>query len=232
MKKQERLLNKLAVLADPRLSEVLTPLHAEADRQNARLVWRFLPQLPRLLLGRRLPWAKLAPRLDDLSLALDVDSGLLCYLLLRALRARRVIELGTSMGVSTLYLAAAVRDNGGGTVVATEILPEKAARARENLAKAGLLEFVDLRVGDARETLALESEPIDFLLNDAFPEVALPVLQRLTPIMRPEAIALCGNAVLFPADHREYLDWVRNPANGFLSLRLPIQLAGEISIRT
>lgn len=231
MSKHEKLREKLSVLNDPRLSDVLIPLHTAADRQNSQLIARFLPQLPRLLLGRRLPWAKLSPKLSELYLAVDPDNGLLCYLLLRALRARRVVELGTSMGVSTIYLAAAVRDNGGGTVIATERVSAKAACARANLHAAGLLDFVDLREGDARETLANEAESIDFLLNDAFPEVALPVAQRLAPLLRPGAIALCGNAVLFPADHKDYLAWVRDPANGFLSLHLPMKFAGEMSVR-
>lgn len=185
-----------------------------------------------MALRRKLNWERLGPRLADLYLAIDPGNGLLCYLLLRALRARRVIEMGTSMGVSTIYLAAAVRDNGGGTVVATEIIPEKAAIARRNLEQAGLLDFVDLRIGDAVRTLAAQSDPIDFVMNDIHPPVALPVLKQLAPHLRPGAIILCGNAALFPADYADYLAWVRAPANGFCSVRLPMRFAGEMSVKT
>src|SRR5690242_13563625 len=103
--------SSLSVLSDPRLTEVLVPLHLEARRDERRLVARLLGQLPKVLFKRRLDWTLLSPRLTDLYLAVDPANGLLCYQLLRALRARCVVELGTSMGVSTIYLAAAVRDN-------------------------------------------------------------------------------------------------------------------------
>ncbi len=228
----EGLASTLQVLNDRRLTDVLVPLHAEASRDERRLVARLFSQLPKVLLKRRLNWGKLSPKLADLYLAVDPANGLLCYLLLRALRARHVVELGTSMGVSTIYLAAAVRDNGGGTVITTEIEPEKAERARENLRRAELLEFVDLRVGDAVETLAAPSGPIDFVLNDIHPPAALPIMQKLAPQLRPGAIALCGNAALFPADYEEYLRWIRDPGNGFSSLQLPMKYAGEFSVKT
>jgi len=230
--KTQAMKQKLSALGDPRVIDLLARLHVEADRQNLTLVGRFLSQLPRLLQGKPLSWERLTPRLSDLYLALDADNGLWCYLLIRALGARRVVELGTSMGISTIYLALAVRDNGGGTVIGTEIVPEKAARARQNLSAAGLLSFVDLRVGDARETLKHEREPIQFLLNDAFPATALPVLQQLTPQLAQGAVVMCGNAALFPADHAEYLSWVRNPEHGFRSMHLPMKFAGEFSVKT
>lgn len=206
-------------------------LHEEASGQDARLVGRLFTQLPRMLAKKELPWARLGPRFSDLFLAVDPDNGLLCYALLRALRATRVVEVGTSMGVSTIYLALAVRHNGGGTVIATERVPEKAARARQHWRAAGVEELIELRVGDAKETLAHETAPIDFVFNDAFPPLALPILRTLAPAMRPGALALCGNAALFPADHEEYVTWLRSPGSGFRSLRLPMKFAGEISVR-
>ena len=232
MSKTSRLTASLSLLHDPRLIDVLVPLHLEAGRDERRLVTRLFSQLPKLLAKRRLNWENLSPKLTDLYLAVDPANGLLCYQLLRALRARRVVELGTSMGVSTLYLAAAVRDNGGGTVIATEIVTEKAERAREHLRRAGLLEFVDLRVGDALETLAEPIGSVDFVLNDIHPPVALPIMRRLAPQLRPGAIVLCGNAAVFPADYAEYVEWVRDPGNGFSSLQLPMRYAGEFSVKT
>jgi len=232
MSKASALAASLSLLNDARLSSVLLSLHGEAARDERRLVARLVGQLPKMLLKRRLNWDRLSPKLTDLYQAVDPANRLLCYQLLRALRARHVVELGTSMGVSTIYLAAAVRDNGGGTVVATEIVPAKAERAREHLRRAGLLELVDLRVGDAMETVTTPSGPIDFVLNDIHPPVALPILQRLAPYLRPGAVTLCGNAALFPADYAEYLRWVRDPSNGFSSLQLPMRFAGEFSVKT
>lgn len=156
---------------------------------------------------------------------------MLGYLLARAVRARTVVEFGTSFGISTIYLALAVRDNGGGRVIGTEYVPAKAASARHNLRRAGLEAWVDVREGDALETLKTIDEPVDLLLNDGFPRFALPVLKLIAPHMRLGAIALCGNAEVFPADHTDYLEWVRNPANGFCSGSLPMAGAGEFSVK-
>ena len=218
-------------IQDERAQRVLARLHRQADGQNVKLVGRFFSQLPRLLWRRKLPWQKLEPTLSDMYLALDPGNGALCYLLARALQARHVVEFGTSFGVSTIYLALAVRDNGGGRVIGTEMIPDKARRARAHLEEAGLASLVEIREGDARETLRDLAEPVDFLLNDGFPRFTLPVLELVAPRMRPGAIALCGNAAVFPADHADYLAWVRDPKNGFRSMHLPMKLAGELSVR-
>ena len=85
--------------------------------------------------------------------------------------------------------------------------------------------------GDARETLRDIDGGVDFFHNDGFPRFALPVLQLLAPKMEPGAVTLCGNAALFPADHAEYVAWVRQPENGFVSAPLPMKVGGEFSIR-
>ncbi|PYS44217.1 MAG: hypothetical protein DMG13_34210 [Acidobacteria bacterium] len=109
--------------------------------------------------------------LSDKLVALDRDKAEFCYQICRALRARRIVEAGTSYGVSTLFLAAAVRENvrsygGDGIVIGTEYEPEKAKAARANFTEAGLSEFIELREGDLRETLRDVGGPIDFVLVD------------------------------------------------------------------
>src|SRR5215510_5844194 len=94
--------------------------------------------------------------LSDKFIALDRSKAEFCYQVCRALGARRIVEAGTSFGVSTLFLAAAVRDNvraagGEGVVIATEYEPGKANAARANFAEAGLAEWIDLREGDLRQ---------------------------------------------------------------------------------
>lgn len=221
----------LKAITDTCVRDLLIHLHGEASRQNVGLAARFATQIPRLLRGRPLPWARLEPKLSEMYLALDPANGVFCYLLARAMQARRIVEFGTSFGVSTIYLALAVRDNGGGIVIGTEMLPEKVARARTNLRDAGLDAFVDIREGDALETLRNIDGPVDFLLNDGFPRFTLPVLKLLAPHMRAGAAVLCGNAAAFPADHADYLAWVRDPENGFQSMKLAMKLAGEFSIK-
>ncbi|MCQ4380070.1 class I SAM-dependent methyltransferase, partial [Clostridioides difficile] len=70
--------------------------------------------------------------------------------------ARSIVEFGTSFGISTLHLAAALRDNGGGRLVTSEFEPSKGVRARANLAAAGLADLVEIREGDALRTLAAD----------------------------------------------------------------------------
>jgi predicted O-methyltransferase YrrM len=158
------------------------------------------------------------------------DQGELMYLLCRSLGARRVVDFATSVGFSALYLAAAVRDNGGGRVIGAEIVPAKIATARRNLEEAGLAEVVDIRAGDARQTLKHLGGPVDFALIDGWPgdegpSLALEVMQVLAPQMRLGAIVLNDNA------EADYLAFVRDPANGFRSMTLPLKGGTELSVK-
>ena len=106
------------------------------------------------------------------------EQGDLIYLLCRAMRAKRVVEFATSVGMSTLYFAAAVRDNGGGLVIGSELVPEKVDVARSNLSRAGLDDYAEIRQGDARITLRNVGGPVDFALIDGWPTASGPSLAR------------------------------------------------------
>ena len=166
----------------------------------------------------------------EFGLSIHPDQGELIYLLCRALNARRVVDFATSVGFSTLYLAAAVRDNGGGRVIGAEIVPAKIASARQNLAEAGLDDFVEIRAGDARKTLQDLGGTIDFALIDGWPDeqepsLSLEVMRIVTPQLRPGALALNDNA------EADYLAFVRDPANGFRSMTLPLKGGTELSVK-
>lgn len=221
----------LAALPDPKVRALLTRLHRKADREKPLLWWQFLDQLPRLALGRVISWDRFGHRLDDRFICLDRGQGVFCYLLARSLDARRIVEFGTSFGVSTIYLALAVRENGGGRVIGTERVPSKAARAREHLREAGLLDFVEIREGDATETLRDLEAPVDLLLCDGFPPSMLPVLKLVAPRMRPGGVVVSDNVGAFWGDHRDFLDWVRNPANGFQSAMFSMKWGTELSVK-
>jgi predicted O-methyltransferase YrrM len=158
------------------------------------------------------------------------DQGELMYLLCRALGARRVVDFATSLGFSALYLAAAVRDNGGGQVIGAELVPAKIATARRNLEDAGLAQLVDIRAGDARTTLTDLGGPVDFALIDGWPgaggpSLALQVMRVVAPQLRPGAMVLNDNA------ESDYLAYVRDPANGFRSMTLPLKGGTELSVK-
>ena len=218
-------------ISDRKVTGVLGRLHEEATRQERLLPLRFVDQLPRLIARKRLDWSALNGRLDDAFICLDRSQGEFCYTLVRAMHARTVVEFGTSFGVSTIYLAAAVRDNGGGKVIGTELVPVKAERAHQHIAEAGLSEFVEIRVGDALTTLRGLEDEVDFMLNDGFPPGALPVLQLIKPRLRSGAIVLADNVGAFPADHKDYLAWIRDSGNGFISCALDLNDGSELSVR-
>ena len=229
-------------LDDPRAESVLSRLHALSDRQasSSLLLHNARRRLRRLIRGRSLDWDRPGTRrfLADKLFALDREKCRLCYLLCRASGARRVVEVGTSFGVSTIYLAAAVRDNwtqsgtgAPGKVVGTEIEAEKVAAARRNLDEAGLGAFADIREGDMRETLLDLGGPIDFVLLDIWAPLARPALERLAPRLRSGAIILCDNVVRHRGDYRPYLEEVRNPGRGYRSMTLPMTGGVELSVR-
>jgi predicted O-methyltransferase YrrM len=176
----------------------------------------------------RLDTARRAELFKDTYMSVSAEGGELLYLLARATGARTVVEYGTSFGVSTIYLAAAVRDNGGGTVIGTEIQRDKAATAWRNLTDAGVGDLVDLRVGDARETLVELPAAPDLVLLDGWPDLALAVLRVLEPSLRSGTLVLVDDVGQdfggqFGEDvHIELLEHLADPANGYLSLRLPV----------
>jgi len=174
--------------------------------------------------------------LSDKLVALDRGKGEFCYHLCRALRARRVVEAGTSFGVSTLFLAAAVRDNvrddgGSGVVIATEYEPAKAAAARDHFAEAGLSEWIELREGDLRKTLVDPGGPVDFMLVDIWTPMASPALELVAPSLRNGAIVICDNTAQFRDAYRDYFDFVNDPANRFQTMTLPFEGGLELTVR-
>jgi len=166
------------------------------------------------LMRSKTGYIDLYARLKDVPLPVSRETGLLLYMLARSGGARNIVEFGTSFGISTLHLAAALRDNGGGRVVTTEFEPSKVARARRNLEAGGLADLVEIREGDALRTLAADLPgSIDLLLLDGakalYPEILALVESRL----RPGAFVVADNADYCP----EYLAHVRSPASGYMS---------------
>lgn len=159
-------------------------------------------------------------------LAVSPQVGQLLYMLVRGSHARSIIEFGTSFGISTLHLAAALRDNGGGRLISSEFEPTKVARAQGNLAAAGLGDLVEIRLGDALQTLTRDlPETIDFVLLDGAKGLYLDILQALQSRLAPRAYIVADNVNYCP----EYLAYVRNPANGYLSI--PLEGEVELSMR-
>lgn len=165
-------------------------------------------------------------RLKDLWLPVSRETGTLLYLLARSCRARAIVEFGTSFGISTLHLAAALRDNGGGRLIGSEFEPSKVVRAREHLAAGGLADLVEIREGDALDTLAADlPASIDLLLLDGAKALYDDVLALVADRLRPGALIVADNA----DDSPDYLARVRAPGSGYLSI--PFGEDVELSMR-
>lgn len=163
-------------------------------------------------------------------LGISPEFGRFLYMCARACKARRIVEFGTSMGISTIHLAAALRDMGGGRLIGTELEPSKVVLAQVNLESAGLADLVEIREGDARETLRHIDGEIDLVLLDGAFTLYLPVLKLLEPHLRTGTIVLAENAFEAAGD---YLRYVRDPANGYISQPVPLNegRGNEMSVR-
>jgi predicted O-methyltransferase YrrM len=158
------------------------------------------------------------------------EQGNLIYLLCRAAHANRVVDFATSVGMSALYFATAMRDNGGGTVIGSELVPQKVATARRNLADAGLSDYADIREGDARQTLSDLGGSVDFVLIDGWPNGEGPSLARgVIEIVAPQIRK--GGYVMNDNAEPDFLEFIRDPVNGFISMSLPLKSGTELCVK-
>ncbi len=207
-------------LSDPTVAELLEHLHQEADAQ--------MPELRKaasnMTEGNGESWTE---QLRDFYLPVNREQGRFLYQTVRALQAKRVVEFGTSFGISTIYLAAGLRDNGGGVVIGSELIEDKAETARGNLSTAGLEAYTDIRTGDARQTLSDPGGPVDLVLLDGGPAMYTEILQLLVPRLRPGALVIADN---MDDEHHPYAKLVRDPANGFISSSITLKGGTEYSV--
>lgn len=220
------------MIADAALKARVDALHARSAAQEAETHRYFVERAKK----GDLSWDGLDAEANrfmaDKLVALEPIKAEFCHMLCRALGARRVVEVGTSFGVSTLYLADAVRANGGGVVIATEYEAAKAAQARANFAAAGVADLIDLREGDLRETLKVIEGPVDFVLMDIWTEMARPALELIHPHLRPGAVLIADNTTQFRHAYRHFFAFVEDPRNGLTTLTLPFEGGLEMIVKT
>lgn len=221
------------------VADVLTRLFDEAHAADAPLAARFAEDfenrddaIAELLAQEAADYKGVYHGYADNFLSVSPEFGRFLYICARARQAKRIVEFGTSFGISTIHLAAALRDGGGGQLIGTELEPTKAQRAHQNLAAAGLADNVDIRVGDALETLREGiGGNIDLVLLDGAFSLYLPVLKLLEPQLSPGALVIAENAI---EESGDYLTYVRNPDNGYRTMPLPFDegRGNEMSVRT
>lgn len=167
----------------------------------------------------------------DVYLCVEPAMGEFLNLCARTVGAKTIVEFGTSFGVSTIYLAAAARDTGG-RVIGSELEPSKAEKAQDNLSEAGLSDIVDIRVGDAMETLIEIEGPVDLLFLDGWKDLYVPVAEIIEPKLRPGSLVLADNIHTFPAEIKAYVDHMGRSDGPFRSVTLPYESGLHYSLYT
>ena len=169
-----------------------------------------------------------ADALSEIYMPVTPDAGRLLYTLVRASRPSTIVEFGMSLGISAIHLASAVRDNGTGRVVTTELSAAKVAAATRTFTETGLADLITVLEGDALTTLTAIDGPIQFVLLDGWKDLYLPVTKLLEPKLSPGALIVADNTSM--DDTRPYLDHVRDPGNGYVSVNFPVREGDSMEI--
>lgn len=138
-------------------------------------------------------------------LAISKEQGKDLVKLIKENNIKHIVEFGTSFGISTLFLAQGAVATGG-KIITTELIASKAQKALENFKKAGVNHLIELRIGDAMETLKNLDEPIDLLLLDGWKNLYLLLFQMLESNFHTNTIIYVDNADM--ADSRSFLNTV------------------------
>jgi predicted O-methyltransferase YrrM len=157
---------------------------------------------------------------DRKMLNLEPETAQLLRILARTAKAQHVLEIGTSNGYSTICLASAVAETGG-KIISIDRNPDRQSMARENLVRAGLLNYVDLRLGEATAIVGELAGPFDFVFFDGDRTSAPEQVRRLVPKLAAAVLLLADNALSHPAEIAGYLSEVAS-LEGFEHMVLPL----------
>lgn len=200
------------------LAPLLSRLFAQAKAATSPALANVTSEERDRLLHSKTEYRDLYTRvLKDLWLPVSEGTATLLYMLVRSSQARHVVEFGTSFGISTLHLAAGLRDNGGGRLISSEFEPAKVVKARAHMVEGGVDDLVEIREGDALKTLAHDlPETIDIVLLDGAKALYGDILSLLEDRLHPGSLIVADNADFCP----DYLARVRAPGSGYLSVPL------------
>jgi len=219
----------MSTLSSPAVSGLLERLFAAADQNDPAGFGRARDAMARL--GQPPSDRERAELMRDVYMPVSPDVGRLLYLLTRSRNAGIVVEFGTSYGISGIHLAAALRDAGRGRLITTEFDAIKAERAAENFRTAGLADLIEIRVGDAFETLKTGIEGgIDLVLLDGWKPLYLSMLKFLEPRLAPGALIVADDLAVAPEALKSYVAYVREPKNGYVSVEVPLGDRLEVSV--
>lgn len=203
---------------DPRVAEVFAHYAARHEHE--------------LEMAKDLPRAEFGERRDEFLLPVGAEVGAFLRALAVASKPARILELGTSYGYSTLFLADAARECGA-RVVTIDVDAEKQAYARGQLEQAGLASYVEFRCGDALELIAADEGPWEFVLLDIWKNLYLPCFEALYPKLADEGIIASDN-MIYPESARDAVHALRAAVNAKPDLQtvlLPIGSGIELTVR-
>lgn len=188
-----------------RLSQVIAQLYKDAKMDGLRMMKGAAKSI----------FSPIQPiDFEGAYLAITKDQGEDLVTLICEHNMRNIVEFGTSFGISTLFLARGARHTSG-RIVSTELLPSKARRAMENFKDAGVDDLIEVRVGDAMETLRGYDSPIDLLVLDGWKDLYQPLFDLLEPNFHADTVVYVDNADM--ADSRDFLGAVAQNAKYFIS---------------
>jgi predicted O-methyltransferase YrrM len=196
------------------VSQTLDLLHNKAKRDYRSFISALPKVLMGLLTGKKLMSAVTPEMLKDAFIPVSREQGLFLYNVARSIKAKTIVEFGSSFGISTLYLAAAAKDNNG-KLITTEIIPDKCRVTEQNLQKAGLNPVAVVLEGDALITLKEFDETIDLLFLDGWKNLYTDVLDMLLPRMRQGSVVIADNINL--SDAMDYMSVIKSSRSGFVT---------------
>lgn len=201
---------------DKKVEAVLQAYHERIQAENA--------------LMKRLPIAEGMKRRNEFLLPVGKEVGHFLNQLAKASHATSMLEIGTSYGYSTIWLAEAARTTGG-KLISLEIDVQKVAHATQQLTEAGLADWVEFRIGDALESIKQASETFDFVLIDIWKELYVPAFESFFPKLKPGAYVIADN-MLHPPIHQQEAATYRaavKHTHSFDSVLLPLGSGIEVS---
>lgn len=203
---------------DPKVAAVFAEYHERHQRE--------------LELTRALPRASFGERRDEFLLPVGAAVGAFLHALVAGRKAERVLELGTSYGYSTLFLADAARACGA-RVVSIDVDGAKQAFAAQMLEKAGLAGHVEFRCGDALELLADDAGPYEVVLLDIWKNLYLPCFEAVYPLLAEEG-AIVSDNMIYPESARDAVRAYREAVKAkpdLQSVLLPLGSGIELSVK-
>jgi predicted O-methyltransferase YrrM len=206
------------IIQDPAVIEVLSEYRRRMDAEDA--------------LRSRVSRQEWLQRRDEFLLEVGEAVASLMHILVREAKAKTILEVGTSYGYSTIWFADAARVTGG-KVITLDVNAQKQAHARGMLKRAGLLDFVVFRCGDALELIDQMKETVDFVLIDLWKDLYIPCFDRVIRKASPGALIIADN-MIFPPDNQAMASAYRAHVRGqpdFDSVLLPAGHGIEVSRR-